>query len=119
MQDLHEQPQSRARGHTWQLAVQLVPRAKDQAENAGKVLLQLPGDLLLRAPGSQAHEQGAGLRPPSPSQCPWGPWDGESSGAATPHLHPANSLLRVLVHKKESPARSMSRQPRNGAWLFG
>lgn len=48
--------------HTWQLTGELVPRAKDEAEHVGEVLLHLLDDLYLQP--SHAYKQGTGLGAP-------------------------------------------------------
>lgn len=55
---------------TWQLAVELVPWAKGEAEHVGEVLLHPLDDLHLQPSHGQAHEQGSGLGAPHPTGPP-------------------------------------------------
>lgn len=103
-------------GCTWQLAIQLVPGAKGEAEHVGEVLLQLLGDLLLQPSDDQARQQRRGVELlilPVPVSAP----GHLPAGEAQRHLSFPGLIPGVGAREGEG---GLQHKPtvEDGAWLF-
>jgi len=112
MWDLHKEPPTHLRGCTWQLAIQLIPGTKGEAEHVGEVLLQLLGDLLLQPSYDQARQQRRGVELlilPVPGHLP--------AGEAQRHLSFPGLIPGVGAQEGEG---GLQHKPtvEDRAWLF-